>query len=292
MNLKTKALLIVLTLIVVLPVGLFAFPSHAQAATCGQVDTAPIMTVNSVQTGSIKSYNSSSYLYVQFNTSGTGWKVSKAYFHPATYFGGLPKKADGSLDYTRFAYQRSYSTPVTSNTFQVGRGSSWLDGSEMHMGMYLVLVKLNSAGQIIQTTGAWGRTKNVNNAWYFKHMYWWCTPHTGTACQNYYWGSSSHYNQWQGYSPSQSFNSVFGRNAYASTLTLGQALSLSGRSLDTLARHATAALLNANHSGVDYPYSVSQVIQKFRAAYDIGNYQSSANVFYYANNLELSCPLP
>jgi hypothetical protein len=161
----------------------------------------------------------------------------------------------------------------------------------MHMGLYLELVKKDAAGNVIQRTGAWGRSKNVNNAWYFKHMMWWCTPHTGSACQNYFWSNTSRYPQWQVYQPSQSFNSVFGRNVYSPSYTLGQTVAQSGSGVNYLARHAVAALLNAAHSQVSYPYSTQEVIQKFQAAYDFNNFQSSGNVFYYANNLELTCPL-
>src|SRR5438132_14319537 len=73
MNRFHKLILIVLTLTMVLSVGLLAFPTPAKAASCGSNDTAPIITINSVQEGSITSYNSPTYLYVQFNTGGTCW---------------------------------------------------------------------------------------------------------------------------------------------------------------------------------------------------------------------------
>lgn len=61
------------------------------------------------------------------------------------------------------------------------------------------------------------------------------------------------------------FDSVFGVDYFRPNITLYQALCLGGGHVEKVARHGTAALLNARHPGVDYPYSEAEVIAFVRA---------------------------
>jgi hypothetical protein len=71
--------------------------------------------------------------------------------------------------------------------------------------------------------------------------------------------------------------------------TLLEALELRGGGLNRLMAQATAALLNAAHDGVNYPFTDDEVIAKFQAAFDSGDYGPTADAFAAANDGE--CPL-
>jgi uncharacterized repeat protein (TIGR01451 family) len=92
------------------------------------------------------------------------------------------------------------------------------------------------------------------------------------------------------------FNATFGvtsaQSGLADSVTLLDALSVSGSNLAALDRQATAAIVSADASGVNYPYTVDQVIAIYQDAvtpggsYDIN---SALAVLQAAN--ELNCPL-
>jgi hypothetical protein len=79
-----------------------------------------------------------------------------------------------------------------------------------------------------------------------------------------------------GYSPSQKFSDVFDRTitvnqggrTTVTDPTLLQALGATGGDINELARHGTAALLNAAHPEINYPYTVDQVIGMVQDAID------------------------
>jgi hypothetical protein len=83
-------------------------------------------------------------------------------------------------------------------------------------------------------------------------------PPCGEGCTPGYWKQEHHYDSWMIHAPSDSFSGVFGVDlGYA---TLGLALRAKGGGDGKLARHGTAALLSAAQSGVDYPFTVAEVI--------------------------------
>ena len=67
------------------------------------------------------------------------------------------------------------------------------------------------------------------------------------------WGST-------GYAPGDDWDTTFSVDAFNPDLTLLEALKQGGGGLKALARHATAALLNAAHPGIAYPFTVAEVI--------------------------------
>jgi hypothetical protein len=88
------------------------------------------------------------------------------------------------------------------------------------------------------------------------------------GCTPGFW--KKHTNVWQGYTPDQLFNQVFGVN-YQSSLTLLGALNQGGGGFAALGRHATAALLNAAHEHVDYGLTTSQVVAAVQQAFASGD---------------------
>lgn len=96
-----------------------------------------------------------------------------------------------------------------------------------------------------------------------------------------------------GYSPTQSWEAVFGKDV-PGTPTLLDALNTGGGGLNALLRHSTAALLNAANPNVDYAYSTAQVISMTQSAITSGNYDATKNLFEAQNELgaDLSTPAP
>ena len=97
-------------------------------------------------------------------------------------------------------------------------------------------------------------------------------------CTLGFWKQSQHFHFWVGFTPDQSFNTVFGTNITLNKQgkkpaipnpTLLQALQAGGGGINDLARHAVAALLNA--SSLSNPsFTVAQVIQLTHDAYAAG----------------------
>lgn len=110
-------------------------------------------------------------------------------------------------------------------------------------------------------------------------------PGGGEGCTPGYWKQDQHFDSWVGYSPSDSFDAVFGVS-YGGTLL--DAANAGGGGANALARHAVAALLNST-SSVDYFYSTAEVISIVQDAFNSGDYESAKDLFEFQN--ELGCPL-
>ncbi len=109
------------------------------------------------------------------------------------------------------------------------------------------------------------------------------TPPLGEGCTPGYW--KNHDLAWPptGYSPSDDFDTTFGVNIFIIDKTLMQALNSGGGGIYRLGRHGTAALLNAAHPDVDYPYTEAEVIALVQAG--------DADALEAANE-DTPCPLP
>ncbi len=125
-------------------------------------------------------------------------------------------------------------------------------------------------------------------------------PGEDTGCTPGYW--KNHTDSWAGtgYAPSQKVGSVFsGASAFPSlaSKTLLQALQGGGGpGLDgaakILLRAAVAALLNAAHSGVDYPRTTAEILADVNAALSSGNRNTMLNLATALDNdNNLGCPL-
>lgn len=110
------------------------------------------------------------------------------------------------------------------------------------------------------------------------------------GCSPGFW--KNHLAQWvtTGFTPTDSWVATFGVPAFAPTLTLHDALRQGGGHWKRVGRHSTAALLNASAPQVDYPFTVSEVIQLVQQAWAAGDPSSVADVLEWAN--ELGCPPP
>jgi hypothetical protein len=109
----------------------------------------------------------------------------------------------------------------------------------------------------------------------------------GEGCTPGFWKQPQHFDSWVGFAPTDSFESVFGRDAYSGSPTLLEVLSTGGGGLSALGRHAVAGLLNATNPDVDYAFTSSQVIQMFQSAFDSGDaavIEETKNALDAANN--------
>lgn len=118
-------------------------------------------------------------------------------------------------------------------------------------------------------------------------------PGGSQGCTPGYWKQDQHFDSWQVYLPTDSFNSVFGISGpFANSLTLLDALNQGGGGIYALGRHSVAALLDSVHSGVAYGLTPAEVIAKTQAAYTSGDatlIEATKNVFAALN--EKGCPL-
>lgn len=87
------------------------------------------------------------------------------------------------------------------------------------------------------------------------------------GCTPGYWKQPQHLDSWTstGYSPNDDFDTVFGTDYFDPDITLLQAVWAKGGKLNKVARHGTAALLNASNPLVAYPLTASEVIQAVQA---------------------------
>jgi hypothetical protein len=89
------------------------------------------------------------------------------------------------------------------------------------------------------------------------------TPQTGNeGCTPGYWKQPHHEDDWSltGLNPTDDFDTTFGVDYFNPDITLAQALRAKGGGVNRIARHGTAALLNALHPDVAYQLSPEQVI--------------------------------
>ncbi|MDI6858842.1 MAG: hypothetical protein QME71_11080, partial [Dehalococcoidia bacterium] len=118
------------------------------------------------------------------------------------------------------------------------------------------------------------------------------TPPMFEGCTPGFW--KNHLDAWAatGYAPGDSFEAVFGVDAFAGSPTLLEVVTLGGGGLNALARHAVAALLNAAHPDVDPDPAYdtpAEVIAAFQSAYASGDYATTKNALAMSN--ESGCPL-
>jgi hypothetical protein len=114
------------------------------------------------------------------------------------------------------------------------------------------------------------------------------------GCTPGYW--RNHADRWAGVAPGDDFDATFGVDLFTPDISLGMAIQLGGGGDNALARHATAALLNAyggmpNADGttVAYPYTAAEVIELVQDALDGGTVDATKDLLDAANNL--GCPL-
>lgn len=102
------------------------------------------------------------------------------------------------------------------------------------------------------------------------------------GCTPGFW--KNHLDDWgpTGFDPNDDFDAVFGVDLFDPDITLDDAVNAKGGGVKKLARHGTAALLNAAHPAVDYPLSVAEVIAAVQAG-DLGDIPDF-------NELSSTCP--
>jgi len=121
------------------------------------------------------------------------------------------------------------------------------------------------------------------------------TPPPAEGCTPGFWKNNLQAWEATGYAPDDSFEAIFGRDAFAGNPSLLQVLGFGGDGLNALSRHAVSALLNAAHPAVDPPAAIDtpeEVIALWQAAFDSGDpaiIESTKDIFAKAN--ESDCPV-
>src|SRR5688572_12181592 len=123
----------------------------------------------------------------------------------------------------------------------------------------------------------------------------WVTGSSG--CTPGYWKQPQHFDSWPtvapaNYLPTDSFNAVFeiGTNWFPNSFTLLDALNAKGGGVNALARHATAALLNAAKEF--YPISWEFVRTPLMWSYfGVPGYEVETIKNLFEGHNELGCPL-
>jgi hypothetical protein len=113
-------------------------------------------------------------------------------------------------------------------------------------------------------------------------------PTGGQGCTPGYWKQTQHFDSWPSqYTPTQGFEPTFTVDGYDKSLL--QALSAGGGGKVAFGRHAVAGLLNAASPGVNYKFTVAEVITMVQNAFATGNYDAAKNLLEAEN--ESGCPL-
>jgi hypothetical protein len=111
----------------------------------------------------------------------------------------------------------------------------------------------------------------------------------GEGCTPGFWKQEHHFSRWpEPYTPSTPLG-YFSSPGETSPLTMLEALELGGGGLNALWRHTVAALLNAGHPSIDFPYETGQILEMLLGALGSGDYEGLKDLFAAAN--EGACPL-
>lgn len=180
---------------------------------------------------------------------------------------GFDVDCTGATGYGLVPAHTTYIWSVTLNdpAFEEGYENwiSWVSGGETGAPFEVVI-----EWGIAPTPGA---SSYVWNVWTEDESY--CNSGSGClecfqGCTPGYWRNlRKHGDEWTaaGYAPADDFDATFGVDLFEPDITLEQAVWARGGKANKLARHGTAALLSAAHSGVIYPYTVPEVIAYVQA---------------------------
>ncbi|MCA1011491.1 hypothetical protein [Halobacillus halophilus] len=110
------------------------------------------------------------------------------------------------------------------------------------------------------------------------------------GCSVDFWRNN--YGLWIGYFPSSMYSEEFDRDAIGATLNFNTAINFDRRleGIHGLVRESVAALLNAEHPGVNYPLTSREVLREFQIAYDSGGMQIDEQLVRFKTFNHLACP--
>lgn len=102
------------------------------------------------------------------------------------------------------------------------------------------------------------------------------------GCSHGFWKQPHHFELWPGeYHPDKLLGSFSKEDG--SPLTFREGLELQGGGLNALIRNAIAALLNARHADIAYPWDEAEVMEKLLQALSSGDYERLKDEFELAN---------
>lgn len=208
---------------------------------------------------------------------------------------GVPEGAAVTLTFVWAAPLSNSPTPLPPTTYNNVTGGTLVapisyppDSSQWPLWNQVTNERAIAVAVQVRITTATGTliTKVVSKTWWIRCL---PPPQPAQGCTPGYWRQEHHYDSWVGYAPTDDFETVFGVDASFSPDSLGDAVELNGGGERALARHATAALLNAATGDVNYTFTISQVIASVQNAYATGEFEALKDQLDAANNA--GCPL-
>jgi hypothetical protein len=273
----------------------------AFAAACGQSPVSPSGSLSPSLTQSSPAVTA--VLSGGADISGIGLRAAGDATTSTVEAGRLKICQQGNVSgtFTVTATPDSGGTPTVSTPITVAAGTCRIAAEDLDsvsgVGAFVTATNTSSGLQSISAVQLGGSPFSyTNGGQLFLNIFHGYTitftnnvTQTGTTgCTPGYWKTHT---PWPApYSPSSGFNATFGigTNWFSNSLTLFDAAGLSGGQESALARHATAALLNAA-AGIS-PLTTAQVKSRVQATY-AGIYGVEATKNYFAGYNELGCPL-
>jgi len=149
----------------------------------------------------------------------------------------------------------------------------------------ITTLTLDTSSNCNQLCGVRLRLTDINGLSYVRRTYVQVVP-GDDGCSPGYW--KNHPESWaaSGFNTTDDFDTIFSVNAFDPDRSLMNALRSGGGGMNKMGRMATAALLNASHPGVNFPLSITQVINQVHNAITSGNLEPLASDLDVLNNLD------
>ena len=101
-----------------------------------------------------------------------------------------------------------------------------------------------------------------------------------------FWKQPHHADNWRTYKLTDDYGDTFGVKPSFKDRTLLGALKQGGGGEKALARHAVAALLNAEDPNINYFYTIEEIKALVQNAYTTGDFETAKNLLAAQNELE------
>ena len=164
---------------------ILAMPSFADV--CGSATTTTLYAGRTTDAGTVRVYNDSSTLYVEFSTTG-GWQLTESHVAIATSLAGIPQTKSGNPKIGNFPYQRTYSPVVTTDVYafpmdqlavSLGLSGFTCGSTSLVIAAHAVVVQLDANGGVTARETGWGNGTGfpgANWSMYFNHTIQCCPP--------------------------------------------------------------------------------------------------------------------
>jgi hypothetical protein len=165
--------------------------SIASTPTCSDYSSI-IYGGQTYNTGTVQVENDPSHLNIHLASNvGSGWYIQAVHIYAGT--GPIPTNSQGVPAPGQFPVKESFEVPQTGLTYALPLDELQVDcGSDLNIAVHTEMVKLNEAGEVVQSETGWGHGPFAFDAnrwgWYFNYKI--CCddvkPHGCTLTQGYW----------------------------------------------------------------------------------------------------------